>query len=115
MAKLLYGCRRIFGDLGARGDEINYDWEGEIEQGFGACYIISNLFYEHFDMLFSPVFLMHEEYFLSYQLKSKGHRVYYSRVLDIEHVGKSSTGQVSSKKLYQISKASFLTSKFFGG
>ena len=113
LAKLLSIVKKPLGAIFARDDESNYNFEGDIEQGFGACYIVSNLFYEYFDMLFAPVFLMHEEYFLTYQLRSKGHKVHYSKVLDINHIGKSSTGKVPSKKLYQISKASHLTTKFF--
>lgn len=103
----------VSGSAFDRADEESHSHAGPIEQGYGACYIVSNRFYSHFDSLFAPTFLMHEEYFLSYQLKSKGFNVFYSPVLEVRHIGKVSTGKVPSLAMYQLSKASHLLTRVF--
>jgi len=42
-----------------RDDELQHDVSQEIYQGYGACYILTPTFFQNFDELWSPTFLMY--------------------------------------------------------
>ena len=87
-----------------RGDETQHNIAQEINQGHGSCYILSTLFFDNFDELWSPTFLMGEEAFLSIQLRNKNLTVYYEPNIKITHFYHAAIGKVSSKKMWEFSK-----------
>jgi GT2 family glycosyltransferase len=89
-----------------RRDEERWGIGGPIYQGHGACYILGPRFFEHFDELWAPSFLMGEEFFLSWQLKRKGLRVYYEPGIRVVHQCHASVGRLSSKRVWEISRDS---------
>jgi GT2 family glycosyltransferase len=75
-----------------------------ITQGYGACYILGSVFFENFDNLWSPTFLMGEEFFLSQQLKNKKLQIYYEPKFKVQHYDHATMGKLSSKALWEITK-----------
>ncbi|MDB2378555.1 glycosyltransferase [Luminiphilus sp.] len=106
-----FGIARIMGWVSSvsrkyseRSDYKSWKNSGEILQGYGACYILSPIFLDRFKTLYSPTFLMGEEYFLQFQLAKKGYKTYYDPRIQVTHVDHASTGLVSSKLLWGYGK-----------
>ncbi|HAS6158945.1 TPA: glycosyltransferase [Vibrio vulnificus] len=87
-----------------RDDESFHETAMEIYQGYGACYILTPLFFKHFDELWSPTFLMYEEYFLSKQLKDKGFKTYYEPTIKIEHHWHATTFELPKKRYWELAR-----------
>lgn len=92
--------------LTERKDYRQHQVAGTIYQGYGACYILGPLFFKHFDALWAPTFLMGEEFFLSKQLKDKGHELYYEPAIVVRHHDHASVGKVPGKKMWKIARDS---------
>lgn len=106
MAKLISRAAVSLARLTSRSDREHFEVRAEIKQGHGACYILTPTFFEHFDQLWSPTFLMHEEWFLSRQLEEKGFRMLYEPSLVLTHDEHSSVGTLPSKKLWSFAQES---------
>jgi len=89
-----------------RPDELQHELGQEIYQGYGACYILGPKFFDKFEQLWAPTFLMGEELFLSLQLKKQGLSIYYEPNITVIHHDHASLDKLPSKKLWQISKVS---------
>lgn len=89
-----------------RNDEEQYEIAQTIYQGYGACYILSPLFFVNFESLWAPTFLMGEEFFLSKQLEDKGFKVYYDPFFVVNHHDHATMGKLPTKKLWSISRDS---------
>jgi len=87
-----------------RKDELLHDQAQEICQGYGACYIIGPKFFDFFEELWAPTFLMYEEFFLSKQLESVGCKIYYEPSISVQHCGHASTGDLPGKVKWEFSK-----------
>lgn len=87
-----------------RQDFKSYMEAGPIEQGYGACYILGPLFFEHFGLLWAPTFLMGEEYFLTKQLRDKGYSVLYEPRIRVLHHDHASIGKVPSERLWRYGR-----------
>ena len=84
-----------------------------VDQGFGACYLLGPLFFRHFQQLWAPTFLMHEEYFFSLQLESKGYKVFYTPSIQVRHHWHASVGSLPGRKIWELSRDSYrLTLKY---
>lgn len=79
----------------------------QIYQGYGALYILTQRFFNSFDRLNYPGFLMFEEFFLSEQLATIQEMPLFFPELKVFHLGKSSTGSVPRKVIYSYSQGSF--------
>jgi len=90
----------------SRVDHLEWRVARHIYQGYGACYILTENFFEHFSKLDESVFLMGEELILTQQLESVGSSVYYDPCLQIRHVDHSSVGKLPSREFWEISKNS---------
>lgn len=86
-----------------RKDEDNYKIPQFIYQGYGACYILTPLFLKVFDKLWSPTFLLGEEFFLSKQLSEKEYKIYYEPSLELLHNCHVSTSKVPSRDMWYYS------------
>ena len=97
-----------------RSDEKSFDKAQFINQGHGSCYILSNLFFEHFHELLAPTFLMYEELFLSYQLNTKDFQVYYEPSIVVNHSWHSSFNNIPKKQIWIIARKSHrISRKYF--
>jgi GT2 family glycosyltransferase len=101
-----------------RPDESNYDTAQEIRQGHGACYILGPVFFRHFEELWSPIFLMREEYFLAKQLRERGLSFYYEPSIKVQHCWHAATGKFPARQAWEFERDSHkirrLHGKMFG-
>jgi GT2 family glycosyltransferase len=88
-----------------RRDETRHDVAQEIYQGYGACYLLGPVFFQHFEELWAPTFLLHEEFFLSKQLSEKGMSVYYEPGIKVLHRCRGATGKLSNRKAWEAARA----------
>lgn len=105
-ARLIIKLAKVTHRFTRRKDEDNYEKSGEIYQGYGACYILTPKFFEFFEELHSPTFLMYEEYFLSRQLSEKGFKIYYEPSISITHLMHASTDKLPGRLKWKFSKQS---------
>ena len=89
-----------------RPDETQYKVAQQIYQGYGACYILGPVFFRHFNELWAPSFLMHEEYFLSKQLRDAGLHVYYEPSIKVIHHCHAAMSKVPARKAWQAARDS---------
>lgn len=87
-----------------RKDERQHEVAQEIYQGYGALYILTPKFFENFDELWAPTFLMYEEFFLAKQLEDKGFKTYYEPRVVVTHICHASTGTIPGKFRWAISR-----------
>jgi len=87
-----------------RPDQTQHAIAREIYSGLGACYVLGPLFFQHFQELWAPTFLMHEEYFLSEQLKQKGLRIYYEPSIRILHHFNAAMGALGGRKAWEAAR-----------
>jgi GT2 family glycosyltransferase len=87
-----------------RRDQTSYQIAQEIYLGLGACYLLGPIFFRHFEELWAPTFLMHEEYFLAKQLGEKGLRIYYEPSIKVLHHFQVSTGTLTTRKAWGFAR-----------
>lgn len=87
-----------------RPDEASHLVAQEIYQGHGACYVLGPVFFRHFEELWAPSFLMHEEYFLSKQLSDKGMRVFYEPSIKVEHHWHATMAKLPGRKVWEAAR-----------
>ena len=90
-----------------RNDNNFHDESGYISQGYGACYILTGLFFSEYRRLWDPVFLMLEEFFLSMQLEAKNYRIYYEPSIVVRHVDHASVSRLPSRALWSFTRSSY--------
>ena len=88
-----------------RADETHHDVAQEIYQGYGACYFLGPVFFHHFEELWAPTFLMHEEYFLSKQLSDKGLSAYYEPSIKVRHSCHGAMATITGRKAWEAARA----------
>jgi GT2 family glycosyltransferase len=88
-----------------RSDETQHDVAQEIYQGYGACYMLGPVFFRHFEELWAPSSLMHEEYFLSKQLSDKGFSVFYEPSIKVQHRCHGAMATITSRKAWETARA----------
>jgi GT2 family glycosyltransferase len=106
VAKIILMIASLSKKITSRRDILFYDHPREIYQGYGACYILTPLFFKNFKQLDSPTFLMYEEYFLSLQLKNKGFKIYYEPSISLKHLMHATTNKLPGKLKWQFSRES---------
>jgi GT2 family glycosyltransferase len=74
--------------------------------GYGACYILGPIFFQNYDLLWDPTFLLGEEAFFSEQLKRKNLQIYYYPKLIVKHHDHVSINKISGKDLWIIARKS---------
>lgn len=104
LAKFVVFLAKITSRFTDRKDEQQHEIAQEIYQGYGACYILSPKFFEHFSELESVTFLMYEEFFLAKQLNDIGFKIFYEPRILVTHHCHASTGQLPGKLRWEISK-----------
>lgn len=87
-----------------RQDEKQHEIAQEIYQGYGAMYILGPVFFKNYDELWSPTFLMYEEYFLSKQLSDKGFKIYYEPSIKLTHLMHATTNLLPAKIKWEFSR-----------
>lgn len=101
---MISGVSKILPWLTARGDERHWSTPGLISQGHGSCYLLGPRFFDSFTELWSPTFMMHEEYFLSKQLNDVGMAVYYDPAIMVKHDCHGSLKNISSRARWNLAR-----------
>ncbi len=89
-----------------RKDEKQSEIAQTIYMGYGACYILTAMFFKNFDLLWAPTFLMGEEFFLSKQLEEKNLKIYYEPAIAVNHHDHATVNKIPGKKFWKISSDS---------
>lgn len=95
---------KLMPSLSERSDEEEWQTPRPIYQGHGSCYLLGPRFFEQFDELWAPTFMMSEEYFLSKQLSDVGQRVYYEPAIQVVHHWHGSLENLPSKKRWNMAR-----------
>lgn len=106
LAKLIIFVSNVTKTFTDRKDEMHHANAGTIWQGYGACYILGPLFFTNFDALWSPSFLMGEEFFLSRQLQEKGFSIWYEPSIKVTHQRNASVSKMPSRKMWEYARES---------
>ncbi|WP_316790828.1 glycosyltransferase family 2 protein [Pedobacter frigoris] len=88
-------------------DRAGHDEAQEIVMGYGACYVLTRHFFQHFRDLNAPIFLMGEEGILADQVLSVNGVTLYHPDIKVNHHDHASIGKVSIRKLYKFSRDSY--------
>lgn len=104
IAQLINKLAKITKKYTDRKDEEQHEIAQEIYQGHGSCYILGPLFFQNFDELWAPTFLMGEEFFLSVQLMEKGMRVYYEPSIKVIHLRNVTVAKMPKKQVWKLSR-----------
>lgn len=103
-AFLIKKIARLTRSFSDRRDETQHMIPQEIYQGHGSCYILGPLFFQNYEELWAPTFLMGEEFYLSIQLRKINMNVFYEPSISVLHQCHSSLKQVPSKKIWEYGK-----------
>jgi GT2 family glycosyltransferase len=98
LGMLIQKLAEMLPSVSKRSDETHWQEARPIYQGHGSVYILAPRFFERFEELWAPTFLMSEEYFLSKQLSDVGTQVYYDPCLQIVHHWHASLAKLPSKQ-----------------
>ena len=75
--------------------------------GFGACYILTPIFFKHYSRVDDYTFLMGEEGELAHQILRIGGRTFYDFNLKVLHLDSSTFKRIPSKTTYKYGQKSF--------
>lgn len=98
---------RLTRRFSTRSDQKQHPNAQEVYQGLGACYLLTRLFFDRFEELWAPTFMMHEEFFISKQLNDIGLRIYYEPAIKVLHHVKGAMGSLPSRKAWEAARDSY--------
>ena len=104
LSKLILWTAKNTHFLTGRRDQEQHPVAQEIYRGYGACYILGNLFFKNFKNLWAPTFLLYEEYFLSKQLSDKNFKIFYEPSINVIHLMHATTKMLVGKVKWQFSR-----------
>lgn len=78
-----------------------------INQGVGACYILTRNFFKLHKELFFPSFLYGEEATLSWQVRSSGGHLVFNKDLVVAHAESAALSRLPARQTYEFGKKSY--------
>lgn len=90
-----------------RRDYLRFEDPQIISQGYGACYVLTSKFFDTYDRLWAPTFLMGEEFFLSKQVAVAGMHIFYDPSLVVLHRDHCSVSMMPKRSFWQTSRESY--------
>jgi GT2 family glycosyltransferase len=109
MLHFSYYFKKFFNRNGSGSHAVS----GFINQGYGACYILTPKFFLKYMRFWAPSILMGEEFHLSRQLKSSGDGIFYFPSLIVFHHDHATISKIPSKLLWLYSKEAHIIYRFF--
>jgi len=106
IAQLIQWVANVTRSVTERKDYTGYNKSGVIKLGYGACYILTPHFFTNFEELWSPTFLMGEEFFLWKQLSDRNLTIFYEPNIIVLHHDHATVAKVPSRKMWGFSKNS---------
>ncbi|WP_343603755.1 glycosyltransferase [Roseateles sp.] len=113
LSRLILWSARKAGSLVRRKDHQHFAEEGPIYQGYGAVYILTPRFFERYGQLWSPGFVMGEEFYLSRQLQAGGERMYYQPRITVRHHDHATIAKLPSRRLWEMTREYHRIYRFF--
>ena len=104
IGRFIYKTAKMFPRATRRGDEDHWRTARPIRQGHGSCYVLTPKFFEKFTEMWSPTFMMSEEFFLSLQLERAGEQVFYSPDITVTHYWHGSLQHVPNRRRWNIAR-----------
>lgn len=98
--------RKIFPRKPAE-DGLEHANDIEINQGVGACYILTENFFRLHNGLFFPSFLYGEEASLSWQVRNSGGHLIYNKTLLVDHSESAALSKLPTRQTYGYGKKSY--------
>lgn len=98
-------CRKF--KLESKLEPVKYPINLEINQGVGACYVLTSKFIEMHKELFFPSFLYCEEATLSWQVRNSGGIMVYNSSLKVTHVESATLSALPSRDTYEFGRDSY--------
>jgi GT2 family glycosyltransferase len=95
---------RLLPRLSERTDEKQWLVPQTIYQGHGSCYLLGPKFFDRFEELWAPTFLMSEEYFLSKQLSDAGYKIFYEPSIQVIHHWHGSLQKLPSRQRWNFAR-----------
>lgn len=111
LAVLLSNLSGMLGVRASQKDKIGYMKSQYITMGFGACYILTPLFFQKFKTLDNYTFLMGEEGVLANQILKGGGRTFYNKDLIVYHDDSATFKSIPSRTTYGFIRDSFFNSR----
>jgi GT2 family glycosyltransferase len=87
--------------------ETSFSPNMEINQGVGACYVLTKAFFKSHQELFFPGFLYGEEAALSWQVRNSGGRLVYNTNLKVAHAESAALSRLPARQTYEFGKKSY--------
>jgi GT2 family glycosyltransferase len=113
LSRLISWAARMAGSLVTRKDFEHHAEEGPIDQGYGACYLLTPRFFERYGRLWSPGFVMGEEFYLQRQLQAGGERMYYLPAITVRHHDHATIAKLPSRRLWEMTRQYHRIYRFF--
>lgn len=104
LARLIKAAAHRTRAISDRRDETGHATPGYIYQGHGSCYILTARFFEEFEELWAPSFMMGEEFFLSRQLSERGYMTYYDPRARISHRCNGAIEKVPAPRMWALAR-----------
>ncbi len=104
LGMLIHKLATRFRGLSDRADEAQWQTAQPIYQGHGSCYLLGPRFFREHGRLWSPTFMMSEEYFLAKQLNDAGERVYYDPAVQVIHHWHASLASLPNKRRWELAR-----------
>lgn len=101
---VIHKLAKLFPGLSERTDEEHWRVPRLIYQGHGSCYLLGPKYFENFQELWAPTFLMSEEFFLSKQLSDAGFSVYYEPSIQVIHHWHGSLEKIPSRQRWKFAR-----------
>ena len=117
--KHFYTCLQSFHNIGGRGinvfggktpekhSEELHNKQMIINRGIGACYFLTDSFFEHYEQLDDRVFLWGEEALLSHQVEIVDGKILYAPSLVVEHAESGTVKKMLTRDRYERVKQSY--------
>lgn len=113
LSRLIAYLAKLSGSIFARKDHRAHNVERFIYSGYGACYILTPKFFESYQRLWSPGFLMGEEFYLTRQLQANGEKMYYIPDIVVRHHDHATVSELPDIKLWKLTRQFHRIYRFF--
>lgn len=113
LSQLIGRAARLARTFASRKDHHLHAHEGPIYQGYGACYILTPRFFNTHHRLWSPGFVMGEEFYLARQLASQGEQMYYVPDIGVRHHDHATVAKLPSRRLWEMTRQYHSIYRFF--
>lgn len=113
LSRLISWAARQARSVVGRKDHQAHANEGPIYQGYGACYIMTPQFFKKYGRLWSPGFVMGEEFYLARQLATRGEQMYFVPDIPVRHHDHATVSKLPSRRLWEMTRQYHRIYRFF--